>query len=924
MQSLPVQFAGATAGTPPAALGLAGTASADDSFASAFGQALADAPDYVPNGSSMPSKAQNEQSNAGNSDAASMALTFLNCFVANLVQPTPTVAPSGEAGTTQVNSAVSTTAPTSDSPPEADTSPSSPAVLTGAISGASAALGDQQNVGALAPLPQPDSGLSSPTVATGSGISARTAPGDEPISADPASPNHADEGLCNSTEATGADSSAPATSRDAQSTAATEVPPQMDEGVAGPVVTAGTGASIPAAPPPVQSAAAPITFASAAHHDTQTTAAAPLQGGDRATRFAAGHARTAGKTEAARSRKDTVASSAAHGGGETTAQSTGLVAAQNSPQVFANSPTIATTAEVQNPRSQTVVASSPLPQSGGAEGDSLPVRAASIAPAQMSGTQRGAAIRPDSGSWSGLWRHDAAPAQASFPAASQYVGQTSGSVPSAGQTGQESFAAEPAARHYTATTTATDSSVAPFANGSTAVSSTNDSSTAPSANDSTEPAGVSDPLTGFADEGLTITSVAANVTGAAPVAQDVQAAAPAAGSNIASAHDEVLPGATTASTVAEKLAGAAVTMKVFGNESSPVSGTAVPAAKSAPAAVGAPREGPQQVAVVPVAAAKTGNSTGTEAKREHFSAADRTLGEPETVGQNVNDSPAPSIVEIPSAASITIPTPSIPGSHQATVSADVPQRTKEVTSVQDGSAAPVSQSGSSSNLPEASSNGQGKSGQQSGSRSGDKPAAPVFSPAAGSTAVSDSAVNLVAAHTASAPAGHTVTTAPQTPASNTQPAATLAAWQNYEGGPGKIVRSASLTDSPSGAEMHVELRAGNLGPLEIRTVVREGSVGAEIHVQGQEAHTLLSAGLPSLERALGERNLRVESIAVYQDQTGAGTSGGEQRGQQSGSSPSPPRQSFSWDNPPQADTAATRSTEDDDSANPVAGLSVRA
>lgn len=153
MQSLPVQFAGTTAGTPPAAFGLAGTASADDSFASAFGQALADAPDYVPNGSPIPPKAQNEQSNAGNSDATSMAVTFLNCFVANLVQATPTVAPGGEAGTTQFNLAAPTTTPSSDSPPQADASPSSPAVLTGAISGASAALSDQQNVAALAPLP---------------------------------------------------------------------------------------------------------------------------------------------------------------------------------------------------------------------------------------------------------------------------------------------------------------------------------------------------------------------------------------------------------------------------------------------------------------------------------------------------------------------------------------------------------------------------------------------------------------------------------------------------------------------------------------------------------------------------------------------------------------------------------------------------
>ena len=91
------------------------------------------------------------------------------------------------------------------------------------------------------------------------------------------------------------------------------------------------------------------------------------------------------------------------------------------------------------------------------------------------------------------------------------------------------------------------------------------------------------------------------------------------------------------------------------------------------------------------------------------------------------------------------------------------------------------------------------------------------------------------------------------------------------------MRSASLNDSANGAEMHVELRSGALGPLEVHAVVHEGSVGAEIHVQGQEAHTLLAAGLPSLERALGERNLRVENIAVYQDHAGRNERGREAR-----------------------------------------------
>jgi flagellar hook-length control protein FliK len=123
--------------------------------------------------------------------------------------------------------------------------------------------------------------------------------------------------------------------------------------------------------------------------------------------------------------------------------------------------------------------------------------------------------------------------------------------------------------------------------------------------------------------------------------------------------------------------------------------------------------------------------------------------------------------------------------------------------------------------------------------------------------------------------------------------------------------------------MHVELRTGALGPLDVHAVVHEGTVGAEIHVQGQEAHSLLAAGLPSLERALGERNLRVENINIYQDQGGGGTSGGGRQDSQSGSS-SPQRQVLPWDNHPHASNTANGSSDDEELANPASGLSVQA
>ncbi len=133
-------------------------------------------------------------------------------------------------------------------------------------------------------------------------------------------------------------------------------------------------------------------------------------------------------------------------------------------------------------------------------------------------------------------------------------------------------------------------------------------------------------------------------------------------------------------------------------------------------------------------------------------------------------------------------------------------------------------------------------------------------------------------------------TAPETAAAP-KPMETLTAWQNYNEGTRKLVRSASLTESPGMAEMHVELQAGPLGPLQLHTVIHEGAVGAEIHVQGQEAHTLLSAGLPSLQRTLAEKNLQVQSIAVYHDGGAGGMSGfGRQNSQPDSPPPKYPAQ----------------------------------
>jgi hypothetical protein len=378
-----------------------------------------------------------------------------------------------------------------------------------------------------------------------------------------------------------------------------------------------------------------------------------------------------------------------------------------------------------------------------------------------------------------------------------------------------------------------------------------------------------------------------------------------------------------------KYAGAETNIKISGS-GRPVAATADDklTAGSMPGLIGAPRNGPGKIAgeLVPIpGASKAEDPVNNPAKA--------TLHLPSTAtndvaGQRVFEPDAPPGTLKPSllppnrisaqqfALSSQPPAPALASPNDTAAGAH---------SIQPSVAMEASsgESGAHADLSDVWTSGEGKSGQQSGPGPGDNPGIAV-APSVANNLVPDPAGNLLTAHAPSVPTSHPYTSTPPMPLSSTQPAATLSAWQNYDGGTGKIVRSASLTESAGGAEMHVELRSGPLGPLEVHAVVHEGSVGAEIHVQGQEAHTLLAAGLPSLERALTDRNLRVENIAVYQDHSGGRMGGGERQNSQSGSSPSPHHQALPWDNPPQPRSTASGSLEGEELANPVAGLSVQA
>ena len=390
------------------------------------------------------------------------------------------------------------------------------------------------------------------------------------------------------------------------------------------------------------------------------------------------------------------------------------------------------------------------------------------------------------------------------------------------------------------------------------------------------------------------------------------------------------PQLTEFSSLLGNLAGADINVKVSGNESQSVPDRFT--TKSTPVAAGTPSSGLRMTAVDSVQvppAPKSKNFVDIPAKAVLHSPQVSGSVTSEVTGQKVNES-EPASVQLPPLSSASSAAPLQPDVNPQPAPAPTTlqnDKAPEAIGIQPSGAAYTNsgETGAHANPSDSSTSGQGKSGQQSGTALGDNPASVVTNaPGIANFPAADSTTNLLAPHASSVPINHATASVPQTSPPSGQPSATLSAWQNYDGGAGSIVRSASLSGSVNGAEMHVELRSGPLGPLEVHAVMHEGSLGAEIHVQGQEAHTLLATGLPSLERALGERNLRVENIAVYQDQAGGGMSGGEKQDPHSGSSPSPQHQVLPWDNPPQAIKSASGSAEYEELANPATGLSVQA
>jgi hypothetical protein len=126
--------------------------------------------------------------------------------------------------------------------------------------------------------------------------------------------------------------------------------------------------------------------------------------------------------------------------------------------------------------------------------------------------------------------------------------------------------------------------------------------------------------------------------------------------------------------------------------------------------------------------------------------------------------------------------------------------------------------------------------------------------------------------------------------------------EGYQANAETVVRSARFTQQAGNAEMQVRLRSEALGPIDVHTIVKGSDIGASIRVEAHDTQVMLANQLSQLERALSERNLRVEHLDVLQGSVSGGTPEGTGSDNSHGS-PSEPRQSFSSYSPGQTYTS---------------------
>jgi len=76
------------------------------------------------------------------------------------------------------------------------------------------------------------------------------------------------------------------------------------------------------------------------------------------------------------------------------------------------------------------------------------------------------------------------------------------------------------------------------------------------------------------------------------------------------------------------------------------------------------------------------------------------------------------------------------------------------------------------------------------------------------------------------------------------------------------VSSAHLTDAMGQSEIQVDMKSESWGPVSVRATLSNGQVGAEIQVSDRDAHAVLTEGIHTLEKSLGENGIQLSNLDI--------------------------------------------------------------
>lgn len=160
------------------------------------------------------------------------------------------------------------------------------------------------------------------------------------------------------------------------------------------------------------------------------------------------------------------------------------------------------------------------------------------------------------------------------------------------------------------------------------------------------------------------------------------------------------------------------------------------------------------------------------------------------------------------------------------------------------------------------------------------------------SALADSLPKEVSSSSAAAHPSSTASLPSLIPGDNPDLPAGLRAWNAGEGLQAQVTSSVQLLEKLGRSEMNIALQAEALGAVQVHAHVSGDQVGASITVDRHDVHALLASDLPSLHQALGDRQLRFDSISLQHSTllgagAGAGDNAARQQSQQGGSSPTP-------------------------------------